>query len=229
MSHRRHLGLRVRRLLVLRPPGCAAGARHPGHTRAGRTASRRRRTGGCLGGVGGLNGVPVSAPVDFPCSNGWRPMAVPRPRPMAGKPATGFLPLRRRGSRAPAGRRVVCLRRRPRFRDDPGYRMRREAGRTFLVSSRATRQAVTRLGVREREGVGDPCCRPVARAGWQAPPAGCGGDRRSGRGSVAAHRPRRESDELEVNDRSGGPAARRQALSTAVRMPAAGLGSAASD
>src|SRR5439155_21027255 len=91
MSHRRHLGLRVWRLLVLRPPGCAAGARHPGHTRAGRTASRRRRTGGCLGGVGGLNGVPVSAPVDLPGSNGWRPMAVAEASAYGRQACNGFV------------------------------------------------------------------------------------------------------------------------------------------
>jgi hypothetical protein len=35
---------------------------------------------------------------------------------------------------------------------DPGYRMHREAGRTFLVSSTTSPPPPIRLGVREREG-----------------------------------------------------------------------------
>ena len=99
-----------------------------------------------------LNGAPVSDPVELPGSSSWRPMAVAESWVGGRQECNTFayrfenvaVALRSSGawSSLVAGYRF----------HDPGYRMHRETGRTFLVSSTRDPRPPTRLGVREREG-----------------------------------------------------------------------------
>jgi hypothetical protein len=99
-----------------------------------------------------LNGAPVSDPVELPGSSRWRPMAVAESwiggREQCNTFAYRFedvaVALRSSGtwSALVAGYRF----------HDPGYRMHRETGQSFLVSSTGSPRPPIRLGVREREG-----------------------------------------------------------------------------
>lgn len=98
-----------------------------------------------------LNGAPVSEPVELPGSSRWRPMAVAESWIGIRQQCNGFayrfenvaVSLRPRG-----GWSALV----PGYRfHDPGYRMRRESGRTFLVSSTTVPRPPIRLGVRERD------------------------------------------------------------------------------
>jgi hypothetical protein len=99
-----------------------------------------------------LNGAPVSDPVELPGSDRWRPMAVAESwvggRQQCNTFAYRFehVAVALRSSGAWSG--LVSG---YRFHD-PGYRMRQETGRTFLVSSTTDPRPPIRLGVRQREG-----------------------------------------------------------------------------
>jgi hypothetical protein len=99
-----------------------------------------------------LNGAPVSDPVQLPGSTHWRPMAVAESW-AGGRDACNAFAYRfesvavapRSGgawSALVAGYRFL----------DPGYRMQRETGPSFLVSSTMSPRPRVRLGVSEREG-----------------------------------------------------------------------------
>jgi hypothetical protein len=99
-----------------------------------------------------LDGAPVSDPVELPGSSRWHPMAVAESWAGATQSCNAFayrfenvaVALRPSGawSAIVAGYRF----------HDSGYRMHRETGWTFLVSSTTTPRPAIRLGVREREG-----------------------------------------------------------------------------
>jgi hypothetical protein len=99
-----------------------------------------------------LNGAPVSEPVELPGSSRWRPMAVAESW-VGGRHACNTFAYRFENV-------AVALRSSGawstlvdgyRFHD-PGYRMRRETGRTFLISSTTNPRPPLRLGAREHEG-----------------------------------------------------------------------------
>jgi hypothetical protein len=99
-----------------------------------------------------LNGAPVSEPVELPGSSRWRPMAVAESW-VGGRHACNTFAYRFENV-------AVALRSSGawsalvdgyRFHD-PGYRMRRETGRTFLISSTTNPGPPLRLGAREHEG-----------------------------------------------------------------------------
>jgi hypothetical protein len=99
-----------------------------------------------------LNGSPVSDPVQLPGSTHWRPMAVAESWAGGEDACNAFAYRFENVAVAPrshgawsalvAGYRFL----------DPGYRMQRETGRSFLVSSTTSARPTVRLGVREREG-----------------------------------------------------------------------------
>src|SRR5207247_5225336 len=99
-----------------------------------------------------LNGAPVSDPVELPGSSRWRPMAVAESW-VGGRHECNTFAYRFENV-------AVVLRSSGawsalvdgyRFRD-AGYRMHRETGRTFLVSSTMNPRSPLRLGSREGEG-----------------------------------------------------------------------------
>ena len=97
-----------------------------------------------------LDGAPVSDPVELPGSSGWRPMAVAESWVGHDGACNTFAYRFEHVAVAPrstgAWSRLVAG---YRFRA-PGYRMQRETGRTFVISSTGSPRPAVRLGVRQR-------------------------------------------------------------------------------